>query len=199
MAGFWEKIKLNSEDKKKERAIKREERIKAKEKSRQECIEWFEKRKKAEEEKRRKEQEQYDYEHTKFYCQECGRSIERCEIQDLYERRTALTEGRELETHCYYCDGLLGDAPPPPDHKRSYESVIRENELKEMQDTYYYGVLHMKPPSANDDTRYQCPVCHSKNIERITTTQRLVGTATLGLASNTVGKTYRCKVCKHTW
>ena len=45
----------------------------------------------------------------------------------------------------------------------------------------------------------KCPVCGSTNTERISTLNRTVSIATLGLASSKIGKQYQCKNCKHKW
>ncbi len=48
-------------------------------------------------------------------------------------------------------------------------------------------------------TAPKCPMCGSINIEKISTTSRAVSIATVGLASNKIGKQYKCKNCKHLW
>ena len=45
----------------------------------------------------------------------------------------------------------------------------------------------------------KCPVCGSSDTERITSVNRAVSIATVGLASGKIGKQYRCKKCKHMW
>lgn len=45
----------------------------------------------------------------------------------------------------------------------------------------------------------KCPHCNSSNIERITTMDRGVSIAMVGLASGKIGKQYKCKNCKHMW
>ena len=46
----------------------------------------------------------------------------------------------------------------------------------------------------------ECPICKSKEyVERITTMDRGVSVAMVGLASGKIGKQYRCKKCKHMW
>lgn len=44
-----------------------------------------------------------------------------------------------------------------------------------------------------------CPICGSHNTERISTLNRTVSIATIGLASSKIGKQYQCKNCKHKW
>ncbi len=45
-----------------------------------------------------------------------------------------------------------------------------------------------------------CPICGSKNhVKRISTLNRSVSIATVGLASSKIGKQYECTHCKHKW
>lgn len=45
----------------------------------------------------------------------------------------------------------------------------------------------------------KCPICGSTNTERISTLNRTVSVAAVGLASSKIGKQYQCKRCKHKW
>lgn len=45
----------------------------------------------------------------------------------------------------------------------------------------------------------KCPTCGSSNVKRISTSKRMVSVATLGIASNSMGKTYECLNCKMKW
>lgn len=45
----------------------------------------------------------------------------------------------------------------------------------------------------------KCPICGSTNIRRISTLNRGMSVATVGLASSKIGKQYECKNCKHKW
>lgn len=51
----------------------------------------------------------------------------------------------------------------------------------------------------NESMKIKCPVCGSTNIEKISTTSRVVSVTTVGLASGKIGKQYKCKKCKHMW
>ena len=44
-----------------------------------------------------------------------------------------------------------------------------------------------------------CPLCGSKNTEKISTVSRATSVAMVGLASGKIGKQYKCKKCKHMW
>lgn len=45
----------------------------------------------------------------------------------------------------------------------------------------------------------KCPTCQSTNIKKISTTNRLISVATLGLASSKIGKQFECKNCGYKW
>jgi len=45
----------------------------------------------------------------------------------------------------------------------------------------------------------ECPMCKSHNTRRISTANRAVSVATVGLASSKIGKQYECFNCKHKW
>ena len=45
----------------------------------------------------------------------------------------------------------------------------------------------------------KCPVSKSKNVKKISTTNRLTSVALFGIASSKIGKQYECKNCKHKW
>ena len=45
----------------------------------------------------------------------------------------------------------------------------------------------------------KCPHCNSTDIEKITTMDRGISIAMVGLASGKIGKQYKCKKCKHMW
>lgn len=44
-----------------------------------------------------------------------------------------------------------------------------------------------------------CPMCRSKEIEKITTFDRSISVAAFGVASGKIGKQYQCKKCGHMW
>lgn len=45
----------------------------------------------------------------------------------------------------------------------------------------------------------KCPTCGSTNCRPITTTKRMFGLFTAGLASENMGKSYECLNCKYKW
>ena len=63
------------------------------------------------------------------------------------------------------------------------QEVVKEQEYK--------AIIEASKP--------KCPSCGSTNIQKITTTDRAVSVATVGLASGKIGKQYKCRNCKHMW
>ena len=52
----------------------------------------------------------------------------------------------------------------------------------------------------NATDRYpKCPHCGSIYIHKISATKRVLGAATLGLASSSIGKTMECSKCGYKW
>lgn len=45
----------------------------------------------------------------------------------------------------------------------------------------------------------KCPMCSSTSVRKISTLNRTVSVATVGLASSKIGKQYECQKCKHKW
>ena len=45
----------------------------------------------------------------------------------------------------------------------------------------------------------KCPTCHSTNISKIRTLNRMVSVGLFGLASSKIGKTHKCNNCGTTW
>lgn len=46
---------------------------------------------------------------------------------------------------------------------------------------------------------YRCPNCGYNAGYPISTSKKVASTATFGIASSTLGKTYECKNCKYKW
>lgn len=81
----------------------------------------------------------------------------------------------------------------------------KEKERKKAFITEHYKVrAHMEienkySQQSKKENQLKCPVCNSTDIEKITTLDRSVSLAMVGLASGKIGKQYKCKKCKHMW
>ena len=71
-----------------------------------------------------------------------------------------------------------------PQERRKYYREKREH--KELGEKIKYN-NHM----------FTCPMCGSKNVLKISTTDRAISIAALGAASSKLGKQYVCDNCKH--
>lgn len=65
------------------------------------------------------------------------------------------------------------------------------------KDDIDYRIAYRK--IVNTDSKIKCPICNSINVERISTASRVISVEIVGLASNKIGKQYKCKNCKHLW
>lgn len=52
---------------------------------------------------------------------------------------------------------------------------------------------------AMEELKPKCPQCNSTNIEKISTVDRAISVEIVGLASNKIGKQFKCKDCKYMW
>lgn len=88
----------------------------------------------------------------------------------------------------------------------SYDSIKNEIEAAKKDINQYEKEEEIRTERAKrqNQIRYdtehpQCPLCGSRNTERITTANRVLSVATTGLASSKIGKQYKCNNCKHLW
>lgn len=60
-------------------------------------------------------------------------------------------------------------------------------------------ILKNRAKKQQDIEHPSCPLCRSRNTQRISTASRVVSVSALGLASSKIGKQYECRDCKHKW
>lgn len=70
------------------------------------------------------------------------------------------------------------------DYYRAYNQQVNEN-LKKQEFGKGYGI--------------KCPNCGQQNVHKISTASRAVSVGTVGLASDKIGKTYKCPKCGYMW
>ena len=64
---------------------------------------------------------------------------------------------------------------------------------------------HRQQKVASDQLEYgkgygiKCPNCGQVNVKKISTASRAVSVGTVGLASDKIGKTYKCPKCGYMW
>lgn len=57
----------------------------------------------------------------------------------------------------------------------------------------------MKQSEYGEGYGIKCPNCGQVNVKKISTISRSISVSTLGLASDTIGKTYKCPKCGYIW
>lgn len=67
---------------------------------------------------------------------------------------------------------------------KEYNRQVNEN-LKKSEFGKGYGI--------------RCPNCGQENVKYISTASRAISVGTVGLASNKIGKTYKCPKCGYMW
>ena len=77
-----------------------------------------------------------------------------------------------------------------------YEDIVHKRELEEER---IKKEQEDKKKKIRDAQHPVCPNCGSKNTHRISVAGRAVSVGTLGIASSTIGKQYKCDDCKHMW
>ena len=111
-----------------------------------------------------------------------------CDIKTL--DKTYPNCGYQEQRYRWLFDNYLKDDP-------NYNNDLYASQLEDVKKTDEYIthkiIMQKLAPTS------KCPTCGSEKIEKISTTSRVVSTVTLGLASNKIGKTFKCKDCGYTW
>lgn len=84
------------------------------------------------------------------------------------------------------------------EEEASANPLFNADECKKRQ-TIQSKVAATQSTSITNQHKLKCPICGSTNIRRISTLNRGVSVAAVGLASSKIGKQYECKSCKHKW
>lgn len=118
----------------------------------------------------------------------------------------------DIDTHCSECGVELID-------NKEYNAILSELQLmtpnereehkfeKRYRAIYKYYYNYNNTPNTNqhitknkdEQNIPKCPTCGSTNVEPISTGRKAIELFALGLASKTVGKTYKCKNCGYHW
>lgn len=152
---------------------------------------------------------EFDNEYT-YICPICGKNLD--------------TNNESIPNYCNFCDIHI-QAPYISLHQNTYYKT--QAIIKKLPDSLKLIVEEAKSNPLFDNNKYEkqldvnltihptnieipqsqtsvgaklkCPICNSTNILRISTLNRTVSVATVGLASAKIGKQYECKSCKHKW
>lgn len=83
--------------------------------------------------------------------------------------------------------------------KQRNEAAKREKEASERAKKKAEKKREEQERQAEIAKNLKCPICGSRDVERIGTGSRVASVAMVGIASGKIGKQYRCKSCKHMW
>lgn len=83
--------------------------------------------------------------------------------------------------------------------KQRNEAAKREKEASERAKKKAEKKREEQERQAEIAKNLKCPICGSRDVERIGTGNRVASVAMVGIASGKIGKQYRCKSCKHMW
>ncbi len=112
------------------------------------------------------------------------------EIKDRSQIRKCPLCGKEYlkpQRNCPKCDILLM-------RLSEYERLGMESNRANFQQT-----VEEQEKIRNQPNIPKCPTCQSSDIQKLSTTSKVIGVRLLGLASKTVGKTYKCNKCGYYW
>lgn len=83
------------------------------------------------------------------------------------------------------------------EYNRDKELTIAKRDFKEYK--AYKARQAMLAKEEEDREHPVCPNCKKRKTERITTTSRALSVSAYGLASDEIGKTFKCKNCGYKW
>lgn len=146
------------------------------------------------------------------YCSKCGRELfdrdtecDKCKSIDFISEKECKEIIREINNaNMFSKKKLLKD----PIYKMVNDFIINKpkdyfnaciiNSNNDSNEEYFDRI---KKHTINNKQKNipKCPTCGSTNIQKISTTRRLVTTGLFGLASSNVGKTMLCKNCGYKW
>lgn len=82
-----------------------------------------------------------------------------------------------------------------------FEDIYASEELKQKwaNEEKIKKQAEIKAEIEKNKTIPKCPTCSSTNIQKIGAGERLMSVAMLGLYSNKINKSFKCKNCGYTW
>lgn len=96
-----------------------------------------------------------------------------------------------------------------PDENKNYlKSLLQEpnafgqpkiNDIYSFAEKYLSGEFRTNNKTHIESDIPKCPNCQSTDVQKLSTASKVVGVGLLGLASKTVGKTYKCNKCGYYW
>lgn len=129
-----------------------------------------------------------------YYCPFCGkRQFENINVCCNCGIETNMVESKHT---CFYYQqksmAIYGDF-------EHFKDILFDEEIS-LNPQYNPDLKNIKPqPVQVEKNIPKCPTCGSTNIEKISTTSKVVGAAMFGLLSKTAKSQFKCKNCGYKW
>lgn len=98
---------------------------------------------------------------------------------------------------CSWCNSKIEDDIKICPFCKATQNVNKQSISKNYVESYLEK--HPKWKQEKRKILIECPTCHSTNTQVITTKERVVSVAMLGLFSKKINKSFKCNNCGYTW
>ncbi len=112
-------------------------------------------------------------------CEYCN--VAAIKTNTTYQEYIAMSDKQKEELIDYYIKTLIKD---------TYDSKAKE--YRDANPRYAFA-------DYVPEFQISCPTCHSTNIQKISTGERIASVGMFGMFSNKINKSYKCKSCGYTW
>ena len=143
------------------------------------------------------------------YCSKCGRELfdkdiecDKCKSIDFISEKECKEIIREINNANMFSKKKLLKDPiykmvndfiinKPKDYFNAY--IINSNNESNEE---YFNRINQHTIKQSTKHNIHCPYCHSTNVTKIGTVNRMVSTSMFGFASKKIGKQWHCDNCK---
>lgn len=142
------------------------------------------------------------------YCPKCGRMVFRggiygeaiCDCcghevypipEEFSDEGLCIIKGKEQQ----FIEEYIKSSPEFDQYLYDHRDEI----LAKQNAEYEAAMAHGRAILEGQSRRPECPTCHSKNIKRISGLERGASIVGLGIFSNKINKSFKCKHCGYTW
>lgn len=130
--------------------------------------------------------------YTQVFCPDCGTNMVSIHMTQVEWVKQTNTREKSDKLHRQLCEKYVINSPVFD--KDLYEARLQEEQAeRDKMDAYHQAARRAE---AN---KPKCPTCGSTNVEKISTTSKVVGGALFGLFSSNVRNTMRCINCGYKW
>ena len=148
---------------------------------------------------------------TDTSCDKCKSTVimDKVQFDTLYNQYKSSTDKEQEQlrlspAYKEFCKYVFPTTKKPTIEEREKQrKITKEKELLKRKQEQEYVEKHIKhiKPNKEEIKQYipRCPTCQSPDVERLSTSTKIVGTGFFGLGSKTIGKTYKCKNCGYYW